>query len=306
MRAATSRRKEKARPSAPQAAAVAVVENSAPARPSALSVAPPVPTSGLAEPVIEVDKLTVTYPNGRTVLREISFTVRRGEIFVVLGGSGCGKSTLLNVLIGHRKPTSGSVKILGQEIHGLVESELRRLQSQFGVLFQSGALWQSMTVAENIMLPLRVRFPDWSETLLHRTAMLKLRCVGLEKHGDKFPSDLSGGMKKRAGLARALTLDPAIVYADEPASGLDPVSTREIDALFMALTKKIEATALIVTHDLSSFWRIATRAVLLGGERDGPRQGTVMFAGTRDEFASTPDPTVSEFLRPETPGSASS
>lgn len=257
-------------------------------------------------PVIEVSGLRVTYPNGRTVLNDISFTVRRGEIFVVLGGSGCGKSTLLNVLIGHRPPSAGTVKLLGKEIHRLPEPELRQLQGQFGVLFQSGALWQSMTVAENIMLPLRVRFPSWPESILHRTALLKLRCVGLERHSEKFPSDLSGGMKKRVGLARALTLDPALVFADEPASGLDPVSTREIDALFVALTKKIEATALIVTHDLASFRRIATRAVLLGGERDGDRQGTILFAGTREEFESTSDPTVTEFLRLDAPGASPS
>jgi phospholipid/cholesterol/gamma-HCH transport system ATP-binding protein len=261
-------------------------------------------TSGAAaEPVIEVENLSLTFPNGRTVLRDIHFTVRQGEVFVVLGGSGCGKSTLLNILIGHLTPTTGTVRILGEDIHRLSGPELRELQSRFGVLFQSGALWQSMTVAENISLPLRVRFPHWSEALLHRTAMLKLRTVNLERHADKFPSDLSGGMKKRAGLARALALDPQIVYADEPASGLDPVSTREIDALFLSLTKKIHATAFIVTHDLASFWRIATRAILLGGERDGPRQGTILFAGTRDDFASTTQEAVREFLRSESPAS---
>jgi phospholipid/cholesterol/gamma-HCH transport system ATP-binding protein len=247
-------------------------------------------------PILEVLDLGLTYPNGREVLNGVSFQVFPEETFVILGGSGCGKSTLLNILIGVLQPSRGQVRVAGQDIHRLRPAELKSVHLQCGMLFQSGALIESLSLLENVGLPLRQHYRAAAGDVLEETARLKLRMVGLEDHAGKRPSGISGGMKKRAALARALALDPLLVFADEPTSGLDPVSTQEIDDLFIRLTRRIGAAAVVVTHDIASFFRIANRAILLGGERDGEYQGRVIMQGSRDDFRASSHPLVQRFL----------
>jgi phospholipid/cholesterol/gamma-HCH transport system ATP-binding protein len=248
------------------------------------------------EPVLEVSNLTKSFPNGRTVLNGISFKVFPEETFVILGGSGCGKSTLLNILIGVLEPTSGQVRIFGQDLHRLKGAQLKELHIRCGMLFQSGALIESLSLLGNVHLPLREHYRGLDAAVLMETARLKLRMVGLEDHGSKRPSGISGGMKKRVALARALALDPDLVFADEPTSGLDPVSTQEIDEMFIRLTRRIGAAAVVVTHDIASFFRIAHRAIMLGGERDGALQGQIIMQGNPQQFRASDHPVVRRFL----------
>ena len=253
----------------------------------------PIPQS---DPVLEVLDLVKTYPNGRPVLNGVSFQVFPEETFVILGGSGCGKSTLLNILIGVLMPTSGCVRVFGQDLHRLNRAQLRQVHVQCGILFQSGALLESLSLLENVNLPLSQHYVRVAPEVLLETARLKLRMVGLENHEAKKPSGISGGMKKRVALARALALDPQLVFADEPTSGLDPVSTREVDELFIKLTRRIGAAAVVVTHDIASFARIGNRAILLGGERDGNKRGQIILQGRREEFHQSDDPLVRRFF----------
>jgi phospholipid/cholesterol/gamma-HCH transport system ATP-binding protein len=248
------------------------------------------------DPLLEVDKVVMTYPNGKTVLNGVSFNVFPEETFVILGGSGCGKSTLLNILIGVLAPTSGSVRIFGEEIHKLKGTDLKRVHIRCGMLYQSGALIESLSLLENISLPMREHYRGLPSEIVTETARLKLRMVGLEEHGEKRPSGISGGMKKRIALARALALDPNLVFADEPTSGLDPVSTREIDETFLRLTGRIGAAAVVVTHDIASFLRIADRAIMLGTEHDGSFQGRVILQGTKQDFVNSDELKVRRFL----------
>jgi phospholipid/cholesterol/gamma-HCH transport system ATP-binding protein len=247
-------------------------------------------------PILEVNNLTKVFANGRTVLNGISFKVYPEETFVILGGSGCGKSTLLNILIGVLEPTSGEVRIFGQDLHRLRGAALKELHIRCGMLFQSGALIESLSLLGNVHLPLREHYRGVDAAVLIETARLKLRMVGLEEHGSKRPSGISGGMKKRVALARALALDPDLVFADEPTSGLDPVSTQEIDEMFIRLTRRIGAAAVVVTHDIASFFRIAHRAVMLGGERDGALQGHIILQGNPEQFRASDHPVVRRFL----------
>ena len=247
-------------------------------------------------PILEVVNLTKMFPNGRTVLNDISFKVFPEETFVILGGSGCGKSTLLNILIGVLEPTSGEVRIFGENLHQLKGAKLKDLHVRCGMLFQSGALIESLSLLGNVHLPLREHYRRLDPAVLMETARLKLRMVGLEEHGSKRPSGISGGMKKRVALARALALDPDLVFADEPTSGLDPVSTQEIDEMFIRLTRRIGAAAVVVTHDIGSFFRIAHRAIMLGAERDGELQGRIVLEGDTQKFRASDLPVVRRFL----------
>jgi phospholipid/cholesterol/gamma-HCH transport system ATP-binding protein len=247
-------------------------------------------------PILEVVDVTKVFPNGRTVLNGISFEVYPEETFVILGGSGCGKSTLLNILIGVLPATSGEIRIFGQKLHELKGKRLKEMLVRCGMLFQSGALIESLSLLGNINLPLREHYRRMDPAILLETARLKLRMVGLEEHGSKRPSGISGGMKKRVALARALALDPDLVFADEPTSGLDPVSTQEIDEMFIRLTRRIGAAAVVVTHDIASFFRIARRAIMLGGERDGELQGRIIMQGNPDDFRSSDHPIVKRFF----------
>jgi len=257
-----------------------------------------------AEPLLVVRDLVKAFPNGLTVLDGVSLEVFAGDVFTILGGSGCGKSTLLNILIGVEEPTAGTVHVLGENIHTLPRRKRKDLMREIGVLFQSGALLQSLTVAENVALPFQQHHPQISRDreLLEETVLMKLHAVRLVAHAGKYPRELSGGMKKRAALARALALDPKLLISDEPTSGLDPVSTKEIDDLTVTLSRKSGATVIVVTHDLLSFQRIATRGIMLGAERDGKVRGTILIAGSREEFFASKHPLVRSFLHPEDDG----
>ncbi|MBX3355450.1 MAG: ATP-binding cassette domain-containing protein [Phycisphaeraceae bacterium] len=195
---------------------------------------------------------------------------------VVMGGSGCGKSTLLRHMIGSLKPTSGSIALLGERLEDLDERGIDRLRLRFGILFQSGALFNSMSVFDNVALPLR-EHTDLDETTIEIMTKIKLELVGLREHGTKFPAQLSGGMKKRAGLARALAMDPKILFYDEPSAGLDPVTSAEIDQLILGLTRKLGVTSVVVTHEMDSAFTIADRMAMLD-------KGRVLKVGSRDEF----------------------
>jgi phospholipid/cholesterol/gamma-HCH transport system ATP-binding protein len=263
----------------------------------------PTPPAKSAEPLLVVRDLVKTF-NGTTVLNGVSLDVLPGDVFTILGGSGCGKSTLLNILIGVEEPTAGTVHILGQNIHRLPKRQRKELMREVGVLFQSGALLQSLTVAENVALPFQQHHPEISRDreLLDETVFMKLRAVRMGVHARKYPRELSGGMKKRAALARALALDPKLLISDEPTSGLDPVSTKEIDSLTITLSRKSGTTVIVVTHDLLSFQRIATRGIMLGAERDGKVRGTVLISGNREAFFGSKHPLVRSFLHPEDGG----
>src|SRR5262245_23372305 len=261
-------------------------------------IPPPQAPTPAAAPLLVVRNLVKALPNGTNVLNGVSLDIFAGDVFTVLGGSGCGKSTLLNILIGVDEPTSGSVHVLGQNIHSLPRRQRKKLMRDVGVLFQSGALLQSLTVAENVALPFQQHHPKISRDrdLLEDTVLMKLRAVRLDAHAQKYPRELSGGRKKRAAPARRLALDPKLLISDEPTSGLDPVSTKEIDDLTITLSRKSGTTVVVVTHDLLSFQRIATRGVMLGAERDGALRGTVLLAGSRDDFFASEHPLVKGFF----------
>lgn len=255
------------------------------------------PDATLGEPIIEVDSL-VRHFGKQTVLNGVSFKVHAGDTFVIMGGSGCGKSTLLRHLIGTEKPTSGSIKIFGQEITGMKADALQKLRGRYGMLFQSGALLQSLTVAENVALPL-VEHTPLDAGLIDTVVKMKLEQVGLTGHGHKKPSEISGGMKKRAALARALALDPPLVFSDEPTAGLDPIMTAVVDELTQRLTQKIGATVVVVTHDMNSVFRIGTRIIMLG---TGANQGRIIAQGTPEEIRVHPDPAVQQFINGDPDG----
>src|SRR5256714_7605927 len=206
----------------------------------------PMPTDS---PVIEVSDLVRRFGD-RAVINDISFNVRRGETLVIMGGSGCGKSTLLRHIIGSMKPTSGSVKIFGHEITTMDEREIASVRRRFGMLFQSGALLASLTVGENVALPL-LQHTDNSADEIEEIVEEKLQMVGLSGFEDLKPAEISGGMKKRVGLARALALDPELLFSDEPTSGLDPIMTSVVDQLTLKLTPGEHLTPLLCPHDIA-------------------------------------------------------
>src|SRR5215468_5852867 len=244
-------------------------------------------------PMIEVDRLVRTFGD-RGVLDYISFNVQRGETLVIMGGSGCGKSTLLRHLIGSMKPNSGSVKLFGEEITRMKEREIERVRLRFGMLFQSGALLASLTVGENVALPLLQhtnKTPDEIEQIVKQ----KLEMVGLTGFEDLKPDEISGGMKKRVGLARALALDPELLFSDEPTSGLDPIMTAVVDELTLKLTHGEHMTAVVVSHDMTSAFRIATRMIMLG-------HGSIVAQGTPDEIRNSANPEVQQFIHGKADG----
>jgi phospholipid/cholesterol/gamma-HCH transport system ATP-binding protein len=251
--------------------------------------------------VIEVDDLLMQF-GSQTVLTGLDLKVRRGETLVIMGGSGCGKSTLLRLMIGAIAPTRGKIRLFGEDIAVASESNLDALRKRFGILFQSAALYQSMSIAENVALPMR-ELTDLPGDLIDLQVKMKLEAVGLREHADKFPAQISGGMKKRAGLARALALDPEIIFYDEPSAGLDPVTSAEIDQLILTLTKKLGVTSVVVTHEMDSAFTIADRMVMLDKGRClkiAPRADYERIRSvSKDEAAVLPedDRIVRQFVR---------
>ena len=229
----------------------------------------------LPQPVARVAGLVKRF-NRRAVLDGVDLDVLPGETMVVMGPSGCGKSTLLRHMIGSMWPDEGRVELFGQDIGAMSEAELDITRKRFGILFQSGALFGSMTVGENVALPLR-EHTDLDEDTIDIIVRIKLELVGLREALDRMPSEISGGMKKRAGLARAIALDPEILFYDEPSAGLDPVTSAEIDQLIMDLSGKLGVTSVVVTHEMDSAFRIADRMAMLD-------RGRMLKVGTRREF----------------------
>ncbi len=254
-------------------------------------------TESADSPVIEVTDLVRRFGN-RTVLNGVSFRVLRGETMIIMGGSGCGKSTLLRHIIGSLKPTSGSIRIFGEEVTTMSPTRLEAVRRRFGMNFQFGALLQSLTVGENVALPI-IENSKVDPDIVDLMVKMKLELVGLTGFEHLKPSEISGGMRKRVGLARAVALDPELLFSDEPTSGLDPIMTAVIDELTLDLTRKLHMTAVVVTHDMVSAFRIGTKMIVLGA---GPRAGTIIAAGTPQEIRDCPDPEVQQFIKGEPDG----
>jgi phospholipid/cholesterol/gamma-HCH transport system ATP-binding protein len=239
---------------------------------------------------IEIRDLTMAF-GSFVVMRDIQVRIRPAEVFVIMGGSGCGKSTLLRHMIGLKAPAHGDILYEGESFWGAAEERRLELLRSFGVLFQSGALWSSMTLAENVSLPLG-EYTPLSASEIRDIVRLKLALVGLKGFEDYYPAEISGGMCKRAGLARALALDPEILFFDEPSAGLDPISSRNLDELILQLRDSLGATFVIVTHELQSIFAIADNSVFLDTHTRTMRaQGN-----PRELLEHSTDPHLREFL----------
>ncbi len=242
------------------------------------------------EPVIIVENLTARYGDV-TILQDVSFEVRRGERFMILGGSGCGKSTLLKHMIGLIKPSAGRVIINGIDIARADEEALHRVRSEIGVLFQADALFGSMSLAQNVALPL-AEYTNLSPELIREIVRMKLGLVHLVGYDNHMPAELSGGMRKRAGLARAMALDPTFLFFDEPWAGLDPVTAAELDILIRSLNEGIGTTMVFVTQELASIFSLAERAIMLHRDTKG-----IIARGTPAELRErSTDPRVLHFF----------
>ena len=242
-------------------------------------------------PAIEAEHLQCGYED-KIVLDDVSFSVARGEVFFIIGGSGCGKSTLLRHLVGLNALKRGAVKFFGRAFSQTDAASRRAMLKTFGMLFQGGALWTSLTLRQNVALPLE-EYTTLSRAEIDEIATLKLAQVGLGGFEDYFPAEISGGMKKRAGLARALALDPSIVFFDEPSAGLDPVTSRKLDELILQIRETFGTTIVVVSHELASIFGIADRVIML----DREAKGIIAEGRPRELALNSGDPRVSEFLR---------
>lgn len=241
------------------------------------------------EPVVEVENLNLII-EGRHILKNVSFKINKGEIFTILGGSGSGKTTITKCIVGLLKPTSGSIKVFGKEITQINPLKLNELRKEIGYVFQGAALFDSLKVWENVVF-YYLEHSHMKEKELKEIALTYLKMVGLGEHTlGLYPSELSGGMKKRVGIARAIATQPKLVIYDEPTSGLDPITSRLIDNLIKELRDKTSSTALVVSHDMVSAFTISDRIMIL-------REGEVVLIGTPQEVLESQDPFVREFLR---------
>ncbi len=230
----------------------------------------------------------VTHYGDREILKQISCSIPRGMTTVILGGSGCGKSTLLKHLIGLLKPTKGTILLNGKDIAAMGEEELNKIRKKMGVLFQGAALLNSLTLGDNVALPMR-EHTNLEESTMQIMIRMKLELVGLSGFENYYPSELSGGMKKRAGIARAMALDPEFLFFDEPSAGLDPVTAAGLDDLILKLRKAFKMTFIVVTHELPSVFTIADYIIMLD-------LGEVIFSGTIDELKASDNQKIRMFL----------
>jgi len=253
------------------------------------------PTNGVqqtsaAEAAITVRNMTMAY-GSFVLMRDLNFVVRRGDIFIIMGGSGCGKSTVLRHLIGLKEPAAGEIFYGDINFTRAESQERERLLRRFGVLYQSGALWSSMTLAENVGLPLG-EFTDLKPSQIREIAALKLALVGLKGFEDFYPNQISGGMQKRAGIARAMALDPYILFFDEPSAGLDPISSRLLDNLILEMRNSLGTTIVVVTHELASIFTIGNNSVFL----DAESRTQIATGDPKELLAHSKDPRVITFL----------
>ena len=243
-----------------------------------------------AEPHIDVQGLTVAY-GSNVILHDLNFAINRGDIFIIMGGSGGGKSTVLRSMVGLLRPAKGNILYEGRSFWSVEPAEQTAIMKKFGILYQSGALWSSLTLAENVALPLH-QYTELSPVRINEIVSLKLSLVGLSGFEDYYPSEISGGMKKRAGLARAMALDPEILFFDEPSAGLDPISGHLLDELIFELRNSLGATIVVVTHELASIFAIGNNSVFLDTDTK-----TMIAAGDpRTLLAESKDPKVINFL----------
>lgn len=244
---------------------------------------------------IKIDASGLSFGYGATPVQHgVSFTVPTGSIFAIMGGSGCGKSTLMKVMIGLLRPSAGKVMMRGEDYWAASEGRRAEIGRRCGVLFQSGALWSSMSIAENVALPLRM-FTKLDDTAIDRLVRMKLDLVGLNSPGSLMPADLSGGMRKRVGLARALALDPDIIFLDEPSAGLDPISARRLDDLILDLRDGFGTTVVMVSHELPSLFAICDSGIFL----DAETQTAIAHGSPKELRDSCDNPTVHAFMNRE-------